>query len=89
MIMVVWWHVFNFNKVTKMSLLLWQGISQHVATIIFFSEEASASPNLKDKGRERGMLLQAMETVILYVRENLFLTSSSFLIRPFSFSYLI
>lgn len=71
-----------------MNLLLWQGISQHVATFIFFLRQA-ASLNLKDKGRERGMLLQAMKIVILYVWENLFLTSSSFLIRSFSFSYLI
>lgn len=34
--MVLWWLVFNLNKITWENLLLWQGITQHVPTIIIF-----------------------------------------------------
>lgn len=34
--MVLRWLVFNLNKITWENLLLWQGITQHVPTIIIF-----------------------------------------------------
>lgn len=49
--MVLWWHVFNLNKITQRNLLLWQGITQHVPTIIILILKAGAGPLWKRQRR--------------------------------------
>lgn len=73
---LVQWDIVKFNKITRMKLLRCQGISQHVATIIFYMLKVSALLNLKDKGREGGMFIQVLKIVTVYVQENLLFTST-------------
>lgn len=59
--MALWWRVFNLDKITQRNLLLWQGITQHVPTIMIWILKAGGGRASlgKTKGAERGMLLQA------------------------------
>lgn len=72
---LVQWDIVKFNKITRMKLLRCQGISQHVATIIFYMK-VCALLNLKDKGRDRARFTQVLKIVTVYVQENLLFTST-------------
>lgn len=73
--MVLWWLVFNLNKITWENLLLWQGITQHVPTIIIFILKAGGRLSLeKTKGETEACFYRQWK--YLCVQANLFLISS-------------
>lgn len=65
--MALWWRVFNLNKITQRNLLLWQGITQHVATIIIEilkAGEGAEPPRERQRRRARRVFTSRENTYV-------------------------